>query len=256
MNQPGHARPPHRHPRGRQGHADEVRAAQGAAPRRRPAADRARARDAADACRPAPIRSSSGIRPSASKRRSRRHPASHLWSRSHSLAPAHALLTTEPALAGATGTLVLLSGDVPLLSPKHPAEIWSDHHDATGRPPPSSPRSSTIRTATAGSSETASRLHVSSRRRDATPGRTRDPRDQLRHLRVRARGLFDAVRRIARDKRAGRVLPARSRRDLSPRGRRRRDRAGCERGRDSRHQQPRGAGGSEPNRETSEKRRS
>ena len=32
------------------------------------------------------------------------------------LGTAHALLTAEPALAGASGTLVLLSGDVPLLS--------------------------------------------------------------------------------------------------------------------------------------------
>src|SRR5262245_15816053 len=32
------------------------------------------------------------------------------------LGTAHALLTTEPALRGAHGTLVLLSGDVPLLS--------------------------------------------------------------------------------------------------------------------------------------------
>src|SRR5262249_37385366 len=32
------------------------------------------------------------------------------------LGTAHALLTTEPALRGATGTVILLSGDVPLLS--------------------------------------------------------------------------------------------------------------------------------------------
>ena len=43
------------------------------------------------------------------------------------LGTAHALLTAEPALAGAGGTLVLLSGDVPLLSPKTLATLVERH---------------------------------------------------------------------------------------------------------------------------------
>jgi len=46
------------------------------------------------------------------------------------LGTAHALLTTEPALRGQTGTLVLLSGDVPLLSSKT-LQTLVDHHQST-----------------------------------------------------------------------------------------------------------------------------
>ena len=47
------------------------------------------------------------------------------------LGTGHALLTTEPVLGNATGTVVLLSGDVPLLSVKT-LEQLVDHHAATG----------------------------------------------------------------------------------------------------------------------------
>ena len=47
------------------------------------------------------------------------------------LGTGHALLTTAPALDGATGTLVLLSGDVPLLSSKT-LENLVDRHTSTG----------------------------------------------------------------------------------------------------------------------------
>src|SRR5471032_1842849 len=47
------------------------------------------------------------------------------------LGTAHALLTTEAALAGATGTLVLLSGDVPLLSRETLAALV-DRHTKSG----------------------------------------------------------------------------------------------------------------------------
>jgi bifunctional UDP-N-acetylglucosamine pyrophosphorylase/glucosamine-1-phosphate N-acetyltransferase len=46
------------------------------------------------------------------------------------LGTAHALLTTEPALSGQTGTLLLLSGDVPLLSSKTLQRLV-DHHQST-----------------------------------------------------------------------------------------------------------------------------
>ena len=47
------------------------------------------------------------------------------------LGTAHALLTTEPALRDATGTLVLLSGDVPLLTAAT-LKTLLDRHQATG----------------------------------------------------------------------------------------------------------------------------
>jgi len=47
------------------------------------------------------------------------------------LGTAHALLVTEPALHGQTGTLVLLSGDVPLLSPRTLRNLV-EQHQSTG----------------------------------------------------------------------------------------------------------------------------
>src|SRR5882672_1202779 len=47
------------------------------------------------------------------------------------LGTAHALMTTEPALASAAGTLVLLSGDVPLLSAKTLKNL-AERHASTG----------------------------------------------------------------------------------------------------------------------------
>jgi len=47
------------------------------------------------------------------------------------LGTAHALLTTEPALRGATGTAVLLSGDVPLLS-ANTLKTLLDRHESAG----------------------------------------------------------------------------------------------------------------------------
>src|SRR5712691_1549354 len=46
------------------------------------------------------------------------------------LGTAHALLTTEPALRGATGTVVVLSGDVPLLS-ANTLKTLLDRHEST-----------------------------------------------------------------------------------------------------------------------------
>jgi len=46
------------------------------------------------------------------------------------LGTAHALLTTESALRGQTGTLVLLSGDVPLLSAKTLQNLVDRHTSA------------------------------------------------------------------------------------------------------------------------------
>ena len=78
------------------------------------------------------------------------------------LGTAHALLTTEPVLRDATGTLVLLSGDVPLLS----AQTLKCSGTGTiprARRPPLSRLSSTPPMGTAESSAPASRLHESSK---------------------------------------------------------------------------------------------
>ena len=96
----------------------------------------------------------------------------------------------------------------------------------------------------------ASRLHVLSRR-DATPAE-REIREINSGIYAFALdGLFDAVRSIAARERAERVLPAGSRGDLPAARAWRRNRDRRESRRDSGHQQPRRAGGSEPNRETS-----
>src|SRR5262249_659029 len=46
------------------------------------------------------------------------------------LGTGHALLTTEPLLAGATGTLVMLSGDAPLLTSKTLQNLVNCHESA------------------------------------------------------------------------------------------------------------------------------
>ncbi len=60
-----------------------------------------------------------------------RHPDVTFVVQTPQLGTAHALLSAEPAFANATGTLVLLSGDVPLLSPGTLRKL-TDRHAATG----------------------------------------------------------------------------------------------------------------------------
>src|SRR3954465_5791885 len=75
------------------------------------------------------------------------------------LGTAHALMSTEAVLAKESGVLVLLSGDVPLLTPATLQRLVETHEKA-GAAATSSPPWSTIRTATAGLSVPASGLHV------------------------------------------------------------------------------------------------
>ena len=80
--------------------------------------------------------------------------------------------------------------------------------------------------------------------KDATPGRAGDPRDQLRHLRLRARRAVRRRPEHRRRERAEGVLPAGSRRrSTGSAGRRVETVTVAERRRDPRHQQPRRAGG-------------
>ena len=193
---------PRRHPRGRQGHAHEVRAAQGAAPRRRPADDRARAR-------PPPRRSRRARRPSSSAiRRTRCEPAlaAHrgltFVVQEPQLGTAHALLTTEPALARRDGHAGAAVRRRAAAVARNAAKRWSIATTARGA-------AATVVTAVVDDPHGYGRIVRSGEQiariveeRDATPGRARDSRNQLRHLRVRARR---AVRRGARHRRRERA---------------------------------------------------
>ena len=112
------------------------------------------------------------------------------------LGTGHALLTTEAALKGASGTVVLLSGDVPLLPPKTLQELL-DHHHSTGA-------AATVVTAVLDKPHGYGRIVRSGERiariveeRDATPAE-RDIREINSGIYAFALdGLFDAVRAIA-----------------------------------------------------------
>ena len=122
--------------------------------------------------------------------------ASRLWSRSHSSGTGHALLTTEPALRGRRPARWCCSPATCRCCRPTRCKTLVDRHsragaaatvltavvDAPVRLRPDRPRSG----------EQIARIVEE---RDATPGRARDPRNQLRHLRVRARR---AVRRRSR----------------------------------------------------------
>lgn len=109
---------------------------------------------------------------------------------------AHALLVAEPALRGQTGTLVLLSGDVPMLTPETLKRLL-DHHTATGA-------AATVLTARVDRPRGYGRIVRSGEQiariveeRDASPAE-RDIREINSGIYAFALdGLFDAVRTIA-----------------------------------------------------------
>jgi bifunctional UDP-N-acetylglucosamine pyrophosphorylase/glucosamine-1-phosphate N-acetyltransferase len=112
------------------------------------------------------------------------------------LGTAHALLTTESALRGQTGTLLLLSGDVPLLSSKTLQRL-ADHHQSAGA-------AATVVTAVVDDPRSYGRIVRSGGRiasivedKDATPAE-REIREINSGIYAFAlEGLFDAVRSIA-----------------------------------------------------------
>ena len=110
------------------------------------------------------------------------------------LGTGHALLQTEPLLQGARGTLLLLSGDVPLLLSRHTRAAGRMHQSSRSAPPRrcSPPSSTTRRLRPDRPSRTARSPRSSST--GCLADRAADPRDQQRHLRVRPRA---AVRRAA-----------------------------------------------------------
>jgi bifunctional UDP-N-acetylglucosamine pyrophosphorylase/glucosamine-1-phosphate N-acetyltransferase len=112
------------------------------------------------------------------------------------LGTAHALLTTEPLLREATGTLFLLSGDVPLLAART-LKLLRDQHGATGA-------AATVVTAQVDNPHGYGRIVRSGdqivrivEEKDATPAE-REIREINSGIYAFAlRGLFDAVRGIA-----------------------------------------------------------
>jgi len=112
------------------------------------------------------------------------------------LGTGHALLTTEAALKGATGTVILLSGDVPLLPAKTLQELL-DRHRSTGA-------AATVLTAVLDTPHGYGRIVRSGERiariveeRDATPAERGIREINSGIYAFALEGLFDAVRAIA-----------------------------------------------------------
>jgi bifunctional UDP-N-acetylglucosamine pyrophosphorylase/glucosamine-1-phosphate N-acetyltransferase len=116
------------------------------------------------------------------------------------LGTAHALLTTEPALRGQAGTLVLLSGDVPLLS-ANTLKTLLDTHAATNA-------AATVVTAVVddphgygrivrGSAESGQKIARIVEEKDATPVERQIGEINSGIYAFALAGLFDAVRSIA-----------------------------------------------------------
>jgi bifunctional UDP-N-acetylglucosamine pyrophosphorylase / glucosamine-1-phosphate N-acetyltransferase len=109
---------------------------------------------------------------------------------------AHALLTAEPALAGASGTLVLLSGDVPLLSRETLTSLVNLHVTSSA--------AATVITAIVDEPRGYGRIVRSGERiarivedKDATPAEREIREINSGIYAFRVAGLFDAVRSIA-----------------------------------------------------------
>jgi bifunctional UDP-N-acetylglucosamine pyrophosphorylase/glucosamine-1-phosphate N-acetyltransferase len=114
------------------------------------------------------------------------------------LGTGHALLMAEPALQGSAGTLVLLSGDVPLLAPKTLQGLLDRHH-STGA-------AVTILTAVVDAPDGYGRIVRSGEQiarivedRDATPAERNIREINSGIYAFALEGLFDAVRGIATD---------------------------------------------------------
>ena len=111
------------------------------------------------------------------------------------LGTGHALLTAEPALDGSTGTVILLSGDVPLLRPKTLQELL-DRHQATGA-------AATVLTAVVDMPHGYGRIVRSGEgiariveEQDATPAERNTREINSGIYAFALEGLFDAVRAI------------------------------------------------------------
>ena len=206
-------RPSRRRPRGRQRHADEIRAAESAAPHRRPPLID-RVLRTAGALSPATTTLVVGHGADAGPRRSRIAPDRRSSScRSRSWAPATRCCRPRRCCAG-SGHVLLLSGDVPLLTSRRSGASSR----RTARPSAAATvltaQSSSARTATDASCAAHGRITRIVEERDASPAQREIKRDQLRHLCVRARAALRRARRDRVRQRPRRVLPARPHRHL------------------------------------------
>ncbi len=129
------------------------------------------------------------------------------WTQEPQLGTGHALLQARPALEGRSGRVLLLSGDVPLLTRPSVARLLDKQGPC--RPRSSWPRRGwPTRPGTAGSFGKTARLVRIVEHRDASAGRTRHRRDQQRRLRLRARVALRPALAARVGKRPRRVLPA------------------------------------------------
>lgn len=118
------------------------------------------------------------------------------------LGTGHALLTTEPALKDAAGTVVLLSGDVPLLKPSTVQNLVERHRKAGA--------AATVLTAVVDDPAGYGRIVRSGQNiarivedRDATKAERESREINSGIYAFEIRGLFDAVRSIARENAQG-----------------------------------------------------
>lgn len=125
-----------------------------------------------------------------------RHPGLTFVVQSPQLGTGHALLSARPAFAGASGTLVLLSGDVPMLSAKTLRKLV-DHHVATGA-------AATILTAMVANPHGYGRIvrvgeHIARivEEKDATPAERQIREVNSGIYAFAIDGLFDSLRGIA-----------------------------------------------------------
>ena len=170
------------------------------------------------------------------------------------LGTAHAVMQAEPLLAGASGTMLLLSGDVPLLSTTTLTELLRAHHTARA--------AGTVLTAVLDRPYGYGRI-VRSQGHIARIAEERDASPSERAIREINAGvyafdlepLFPALRSIASQNAQGEYyltdlywhLPAARAGGRQPHR--------CRRGRNTRDQQPNRTGGSRCARETEEERR-
>jgi bifunctional UDP-N-acetylglucosamine pyrophosphorylase/glucosamine-1-phosphate N-acetyltransferase len=118
------------------------------------------------------------------------------------LGTGHALLMAEPALHGASGTVILLSGDVPLLSPRTLQELADRHHSKRA--------AATVVTAIVDAPHGYGRIVRSGERiariveeRDATPEERDIHEINSGIYAFDLQGLFEAVRGIASENAQG-----------------------------------------------------
>ena len=201
---PAHARPPRRHSGRRQRHSHEVRVAEGAAPDRGTRVDRPRRSTPPIRWRPQSTTVVVGHGADHVRAHLADGPTLTSWSRNPSLGPGTRSCKPRRACGPAAGPVVLLSGDVPLLSRQRAARAGRtasrgarrrDGSDGSGRRP--------VRIRPHRAVARVESLRIVEER-DASPAQRKIARNQFRHLCLRARAVVrrarqDRVRQRARE---------------------------------------------------------